>query len=88
MLFVKCHTYTAEILFIGIQNFLVSNSHYKRYKHEESEMEFGKKAIVCKLGDFGKARSMYTHTNALTGENCTTTVRREKLSIHSPRTDN
>ena len=51
-------------------------------------MEFGKKAIVCKLGDLGKARSMYTHTNALTGENCTTTVRREKLSIHSPRTDN
>ena len=44
---------------------LVSNSYYKSYKHEELEMAFGKKPIVCKLGDLGEARFMYTQTNAL-----------------------
>ena len=42
-------------------NYLVSNSHYKSYKHEELEMSFGKKPIVCKPGDLGEARSVYTH---------------------------
>ena len=41
-------------------NVLVSNSHYKSYKHEELEMVFGKAPIVCKLGDLGEARYMYT----------------------------
>ena len=49
-------------------NFLVCNSHYKSYKHEELEMAFSKKPIVCQLGDLGKARSMYTQTNAFTGK--------------------
>ena len=40
----------------------VSSSHYKSYKHEELEMVLGKKPIVCKLGDLGKARPMYTQT--------------------------
>ena len=40
-------------------NFLLSNFHYKSYKHEELEMTLGKKSIVCKLGDLGEARSMY-----------------------------
>ena len=31
-------------------NVLVSNSHYKSYKHEELEMAFGRKPIACKLG--------------------------------------
>ena len=39
---------------------LVSNSHYKSYKHEELEMAFGKKSINCKLGDLVEARSVYT----------------------------
>ena len=39
-------------------NILVSNSHYKSYKYEKSEMTFGKKPIVCKLGDLGEARSI------------------------------
>ena len=39
-------------------NVLVSNSHYKSYKHEELEMGFGKKPILCKLGDLEEARSM------------------------------
>ena len=41
-------------------NVLVSNSHYKSYKHEELEMAFGKKPIVCNPDDLGEARSMYT----------------------------
>ena len=39
-------------------NVLVSNSHYKSYKHEELEMGFGKKPILCKLGDLGEAISI------------------------------
>ena len=39
---------------------LVSNSHYKSYKHEELEMAFGKKPVVCKPGDLVEARSLYT----------------------------
>ena len=80
-------------------NILVSNSHYKSFKHEELEMAFGKKPIVCKLGDLGEARSMYTQTNVLTGKKCTTVVHRgslvfmvpeliiEQLSIASAGTD-
>ena len=41
-------------------NVLVSNSHYKSYKYEELEMAFAKKPIICKLGDLGEAKSMYT----------------------------
>ena len=37
-------------------------------------MAFGKNLIVCKLGDLGEARSMYTQTNALTGKNDTAAV--------------
>ena len=55
-------------------NVLVSNSHYKSYKHKELEMAFGKKPINCKLGDLGEARSVYTQTKALTGKNCTTAL--------------
>ena len=39
-------------------NIFVSNSHYKSYKYEKLEMTFGKKPIVCKLGDLGEARSI------------------------------
>ena len=62
---------------INPANALVSNFHYKSYKHVELEMGFGKKPIVCKLGNLGEARSMYTQTNALTGKNCTTAVHGE-----------
>ena len=37
-------------------NVLVSNSHYKSYKHEELKMVFGKKPINCKFGNLGEAR--------------------------------
>ena len=37
-------------------------------------MAFDKKPIVCKLGDLGEAKSMYTQTNTLTSKNRTTTV--------------
>ena len=47
-------------------------------------MAFGKKPIVCKLGDLGEARSMYTQTNALTDKNCTTAVRRGSLAFIFP----
>ena len=47
-------------------------------------MVFGKKPIVCKLGDLGEARSMYTQTNALTGKNCTTAVHRGRLAFIVP----
>ena len=47
-------------------------------------MVFGKKPIVCKLGDLGEARSMYTQTNALTGKNCTTAVHRGSLAFIVP----
>ena len=36
-------------------NVLVSNSHYKNYKHKKLKMAFGKKPTVCKVGDFGEA---------------------------------
>ena len=65
-------------------NVLVSNFHYKSYKHEESEMAFGKKPIICELGDLGEARSMYTQTNALTGKSCTTAVHRGSLVFTVP----
>ena len=65
-------------------NVLVSNSNYKSYKREELEMTFGKKPIVCKLGDLGGARSMYTQTNALIGKNCTTAVHRGSLAFMVP----
>ena len=55
----------------------VSNAHYKSYKYKESVMAFSKKPIVCKLGDLGEARSMYTQTNALTGKSCKTAVHKE-----------
>ena len=41
-------------------NLLVPNSHCKSYKHEVMVMAFGKKPIVCKPGDLGEARPMYT----------------------------
>ena len=47
-------------------------------------MVFGKKPIVCKLGDLGEARSMYTQTNALNGKNCTTAVHRGSLAFIVP----
>ena len=65
-------------------NVLVSNSHYKSYKHEELEMAFYKKPINCKFGDLGEAKSVYTQTNALTGKNFTTTVHRESLAFMVP----
>ena len=64
-------------------NVLVSNSHYKNYKQEELEMVFGKKPIVCKLGDFGEARSMYTQTNALTDKKFLDTLQTHELSFTS-----
>ena len=65
-------------------NVLVSNSHYKSYKHEELEMAFYKKPINCKFGDLGEAKSVYTQTNALTGKNFTTAVHRESLAFMVP----
>ena len=62
----------------------MSNFHYKSYKYEESEIGFSKKPIICKLGDLGEARSMYTQTNALTGKNCTTAVHRGNLAFMVP----
>ena len=62
----------------------MSNFHYKSYKYEESEIGFGKKPIICKLGDLGEARSMYTQTNALTCKNCTTAVHRGSLAFMVP----
>ena len=47
-------------------------------------MAFSKKLIVCKLGDFGEARSMYIETNTLTGKNCTTADHRGSLSLMVP----
>ena len=49
-------------------NVLVSNSHYKSYKHKELEIAFGKKPINCKLGDLGEVRSIYTQVNLLIGK--------------------
>ena len=43
-----------------------------------------KKSIVSKLGDLGKARSMHTQTNALTGKNCSTAVQRRSLAFMVP----
>ena len=43
-------------------NVLASNSHYKSYKHEELDMEFDKKPINCKLGDFGGSE-IYVYTD-------------------------
>ena len=59
----------------------MSNSHYKSYKHEELEMVFVKLPIVCKLGDLGEARSMYSQTNASTDKNCTTAVHSRSLAF-------
>ena len=56
-------------------NVLVSNYHDKSYKHEELEMTFGKKPIVCKLGHLG---------NVLTGKNQTTAVHRGSLAFMAP----
>ena len=39
---------------------LMSNSHYKSYKHKELETAFGKGPTVCQLCDLGEAGSMYT----------------------------
>ena len=47
-------------------------------------MAFDKKPIVCKLGDLGEARSMYTQTNSLTGKNCTTAVHMGSLAFMVP----
>ena len=69
-------------------NVLLSNSHYKTYKHEELKMAFGKKSIFCKLGDLEEPRSMFTQTNALTGKNRATTVHRGSLEALKPRTNN
>ena len=65
-------------------NVLVSNSHYKNYKHEELEMGFGKKRIVYKLGNLGEARFMFAQTKALTGKNRTTAVHRGSLAFMTP----
>ena len=65
-------------------NVLVSNSHYKSYKHKELEMAFCKKPINCKFGDLGEAKSVYTQTNALVGKNFTTAVHRESLAFMVP----
>ena len=65
-------------------NVLVSNFHYKSYKSKKSEMTKGKKTIFYKLADLGKARSIYTQTNALTGKNCTTIVHRGSLAFMVP----
>ena len=62
-------------------NVLVPHSHYRSYKHEELEMAFGKKPILCKLGDLGEAKFMYTQTNALTDKNYATTVHRRSLAF-------
>ena len=34
---------------------LVSNFHYKSYKHKESKLVFAKEPITCKLSDLGEA---------------------------------
>ena len=47
-------------------------------------MAFGKKPIVCKVGDFGEARSMYSQTNALSGKNGTTAVHSGSLAFMAP----
>ena len=57
----------------------VSNYRYKSYK-----LAFGKKRMVCKLGDLTKARSMYAQTNALTRENFTNAVHRRSLVFMVP----
>ena len=41
---------------INPDNILVPNSHYKSYKHEEQEMTFCKKPIICELGDLGESK--------------------------------
>ena len=95
MLFILCQTasdivhtvsypHSRDIIHRDIKpaNVLVSNSHYKDYKHEELEMAaFGKKLIVCILGDLREARSMYTRTNVLTGKNRTTAAHRGSLAF-------
>ena len=48
-------------------------------------MAFGKKAIVCKLGDVEEAKPMYTYTNVLTDKNYCS---QGKLNIYGTRTDN
>ena len=63
-------------------NVLVSNSHYKSFKHEELKM--AKNLLNCKLGDLGEARSVYTQNNALTGKNCTIAVHRGSLAFMVP----
>ena len=62
----------------------MSNSQYEGYEHKELEMSFGKKPLVWKFGDLGEARSMYKHTNTLTGKNCTTAVHRGSLAFMVP----
>ena len=47
-------------------------------------MAFSKNPINYKLGDLGKARSVYTQTNALTDKNCTTTVHRRSVTLMVP----
>ena len=40
-----------------------------------------KKPIVCKLGDLGVAKSMYTQPNALSSKYHTTTIHRSSLAF-------
>ena len=45
------HPHSRDIIHRDIKpaNVLVSNFHYKSYKHKNLEMVFGKKSIACKL---------------------------------------
>ena len=47
-------------------------------------MAFGKRPIVCKFGDLGEERSMYTQTNTLTGKSCTIAVHSGSLAFMVP----
>ena len=47
-------------------------------------MAFSKKIIVCKLGDLGEARSIYTQTNYLAGKNRKIAAHRGSLAFMVP----